>query len=163
MGEVLIQSSDVEQAVDLKDFCGKPEELISLLQHYQKRYGYISEQSVHQIAALLKVSEAHIYGVASFYTQFRFVKPGDHKVRVCLGTACHVQAGAQLSQEIQAILGIAPGEITPDNRYDFQEVACLGCCAQAPVVEIDGKIFGKMTPDKIRKVLEEGFENDENL
>ena len=157
MGEVLQQDSSTEQAVDLKGFSGNPAELIALLQLHQKTYGYISEQGVRQIAGFLKVSEAHVYGVASFYTQFRFVKPGDHTIRVCLGTACHVQSGAQLSHEIQNILRIAPGEVTPDHRFNFQEVACLGCCAQAPVVEIDGKIYGKMTPDKLRKVLE----NDE--
>ena len=158
MGEVLLHHNSTEQTVDLKGFSGNPEELIALLQLYQKTYGYISEQSIRQISRFLKVSEAHIYGVASFYAQFRFEKPGDHTIRACLGTACHVQGGEQLSHEIQDILHIKPGEVTPDGRFDFQEVACLGCCAQAPVVEINGKIFGKMTPDKLRKVLED-YEN----
>ncbi len=153
MGEVYLQNSGATQAIDLKDFSGHPDELIPLLQLYQKTYGYISEQAARQICAFLKISEARIYGVASFYTQFRFEKPGAHTIRVCQGTACHVQGGAQLSNEIRDILGIQPGEVTPDFLYDFQEVACLGCCAQAPVVEIDGKIYGKMTPDKLRKVL----------
>lgn len=155
MGEVLVHHDNMQQPVDLKGFSGNPEELIALLQLYQKTYGYISEHSIRQISGFLKISEAHIYGVASFYAQFRFEKPGDHTIRVCLGTACHVQSGEQLSHEIQDILCIGPGEVTPDHRFDFQEVACLGCCAQAPVVEIDGKIFGKMTPDKLRKVLED--------
>jgi NADH-quinone oxidoreductase subunit E len=154
MGEVLLQYSSAEQTLDLKGFSGSPDELIALLQLYQKTYGYISEQGIRQIAGFLKVSEAHIYGVASFYAQFRFMKPGEHTIRVCLGTACHVQGGEHLSHEIQNILGIGPGEVTPDHRFDFQEVACLGCCAQAPVVEIDGKFYGKMTPDHLRKVLE---------
>ena len=130
-----------------------PDELIPLLQHVQQADGFISPEAVRQIASTLKVSEAHIFGVASFYTQFRFAKPGDTLIRVCLGTACHVQDGAQLSQEIQTILGIAPGETSPDGRFEFQQVACLGCCAQAPLVEINGRIYGKMTPDKLRAVL----------
>jgi NADH-quinone oxidoreductase subunit E len=142
-------------ALLLAGFSEKPEELIPLLQHYQKTDGYISQESIRQIASFLKVSEAHIYGVASFYAQFRFEKPSDIIIRVCLGTACHVQGGEQLSKEIQNLLGIAPGEITPDGRFEFQQVACLGCCAQAPVVEINGKIYGKMTPDKLRRVLNE--------
>lgn len=145
-----------DNAVDsllLAGFSGKPDELIALLQYNQKTYGYISRESVRQIADFLKVSEAHIFGVASFYAQFRFTKPGENILRVCLGTACHVQSGEQLSEEIQTLLGIGPGEITPDGRFELQQVACLGCCAQAPVVEINGKIFGKMTPDKLRKVL----------
>ena len=129
------------------------DDLIPLLQRAQQSDGYISPQAVHEIAHALKVSEAHIFGVASFYTQFRFEKPGDVLIRVCLGTACHVQDGPQLSQEIQNLLGIAPGEITPGGRFEFQQVACLGCCAQAPLVEIDGKIYGKMTPAALREVL----------
>jgi NADH-quinone oxidoreductase subunit E len=154
MDEELLKNSRDENAL-LNGFSSRPAELISLLQHYQRNDGYISPENVRQIAGFLKVSEAHIYGVASFYTQFRFTKPGDIKIRVCLGTACHVQSGEQLSQEIQKMLGIRPGEITPDHRFDFQEVACLGCCAQAPVVELNGKIYGKMTPEKLRKVFED--------
>ena len=107
------------------------------------------------IARFLKISEGQIYGVASFYSQFYFEKPGDNKVRVCQGTACHVQGGDQLSQEVQKILGIRPGETTPDHRYDFHEVACLGCCALASVVEINGKVYSKMTPDKLRDALKD--------
>lgn len=146
---------NITDTLHLVGFSDQPDELISILQQYQKTYGYISQEHVREIANLLKVSEAHIFGVASFYTQFRFKKPGENIVRVCLGTACHVQGGEQLSGEIQRILGIAPGEVTPDGRFEFQQVACLGCCAQAPLVEINGKVFGKMTPAKLRKVLKD--------
>jgi NADH-quinone oxidoreductase subunit E len=139
----------------LAGFTGLPEELIPLLQHVQKIDGYISAARVGQIASFLQLSEAHIFGVASFYTQFRFEKPGNNIIRVCLGTACHVQDGKQLSDEIQNILGVAPGGITPDGRFEFQQVACLGCCAQAPLIEVNGKIYGKMTADKLRKVISE--------
>jgi NADH-quinone oxidoreductase subunit E len=142
-----------EQALSLDDFSGKPEELISMLQLCQNRHGYISEDDVRQIAGFIKVSETHIYAVASFYAQFRFQKPGDKRIRVCKGTACHVQGGEQLSQEVQKELSIQPGQTTPDGRFDFEEVACLGCCAQAPVVEIDGRIYGKMTPEELRRVF----------
>jgi NADH-quinone oxidoreductase subunit E len=152
MGNVLFQNT-VEQSLPFNGFSGKPEELIPLLQTFQKTYGYISEENVGQIAHFLKVSESHIYGVASFYSQFQFKKPGDNTIRVCLGTACHVQGGEQLSQEVQKTLGLAPGETTPDRRFDLHEVACLGCCALAAVVEINGKIYSKMTPDKLRDVL----------
>jgi len=144
-----------EQTLSLDGFSGKPDELISILQLCQNQHGYISEEDVKQIALFLKVSETQIFAVASFYTQFRFLKPGDKLIRVCKGTACHVQGGELLSQEIQKQLGIKAGEISPDTRFDFQEIACLGCCAQAPVVEIDGKIYGKMTPEDLRKVLHE--------
>jgi len=147
-----LHSDYATDVLNLAGFLGKPEELISLLQYYQKAHGYISQSGVQQIADFIKVSEAHIYGVASFYAQFRFTKPAENILRVCLGTACHVQGGEQLTVEIQALLRIGPGEITPDCRFELQQVACLGCCAQAPVVEINSKIFGKMTPEKLRNI-----------
>jgi NADH:ubiquinone oxidoreductase subunit E len=153
MDEVSLQYIDESDKLLLTGFSGRKDELISLLQHYQKKDGYISQTRVRQIADFLKISEAQIFGVTSFYTQFRFKKPGDIIIRVCLGTACHVQGGERISVEIQNILGIAPGEISQDGRFELQQVACLGCCAQAPLVEINGKIFGKMNPNKLRKVL----------
>jgi NADH-quinone oxidoreductase subunit E len=142
-----------EDLIDLTIFSRQPHQLIPILQYCQSQSGYISRNTVRQIADFLEVSEAHVYGVASFYTQFRFEKPGDHQIRICLGTACHVQGGEILSEEIQKIIGIAPGEISEDNKFEFHEVACLGCCAQAPVVEVDGRIYGKMTRKKLQKVL----------
>ncbi len=134
-------------------FSGNSEELIPLLQFTQKKYGYISQESVERIALFLGIAAAQVFTVASFFAQFRFCRPGENHVRVCLGTACHVQGGGELSKEIQSILKIRPGETTPDGRFDFEEVACLGCCAQASVVEINGKIYARMTPEKLRKVL----------
>ena len=142
-----------EDIPDFRRFSRQPQQLIPILQYCQGQLGYISSTTVHQIAEYLGISEAHIYGVASFYTQFRFEKPGDHQVRICLGTACHVQGGKILSDEIQAAIGIEPGEISQDGKYEFHEVACLGCCAQAPVVEIDGKVHGKVTRKKLNKEL----------
>ena len=149
----MLKEQIVEDTMDLALFPREPQQLIAMLQYVQGRTGYISREAVLQIAEYLGVAEAHIYGVASFYTQFRFEKPGDHQVRVCMGTACHVQGGKILSDEIQDIIGIQPGEISPDHQYEFHEVACLGCCAQAPVVEMDGRIHGKMTRKKLQKVL----------
>jgi NADH:ubiquinone oxidoreductase subunit E len=145
--------SVVEEHVDFTVFPRQPHQLIPILQYCQSQRGYVSREAVIQIADYLGVSEAHVYGVASFYTQFRFEKPGEHQVRICLGTACHVQGGPSLSEEIQKIIGIGPGEISLDRKFEFHEVACLGCCAQAPVVEVDGKIHGKMTRKKVQKVL----------
>ncbi len=135
-------------------FLGNPDELIPLLQWTQKKEGFISKGGAVKIARFLEISEAQVYAVASFYTQFRFDKPGDNHVRVCLGTACHVQGGSELSQEAQVVLNISPRETTPDGRFDLDEVACLGCCAQAAVVEINGRIFAKMSREKLRKALD---------
>lgn len=143
-----------EDVLDFGTFSRQPQQLIPILQYCQGQRGYISRTAVHQIAEYLGVSEALVYGVASFYTQFRFEKPGEHQVRICLGTACHVQGGKLLSEEIQKLIGIEPGQTSEDGKYEFHEVACLGCCAQAPVVEIDGRIHGKVTRKKLNKALE---------
>lgn len=144
-----------DDITDFRKFSRQPQQLIPILQYCQSQSGYISTETVDQIADYLGISEAHIYGVASFYTQFRFEKPGDHQVRICLGTACHVQGGKILSEEIQSAIGIEPGELSKDGKFEFHEVACLGCCAQAPVVEIDGRIHGKVTRKKLNKALGE--------
>ena len=148
--------SDLKNDIpDFRRFSRQPQQLISILQYCQDQSGYISAGVVNQIAEYLGVSEAHVYGVASFYTQFRFERPGDHQVRICLGTACHVQGGKMLSEEIQTAIGIEPDKISQDGRFEFHEVACLGCCAQAPVVEINGRIHGKVTRKKLNKALGE--------
>lgn len=148
-----ITSEEDENILDFAPFSQQRHQLIPILQYCQGQSGYISSAAVKQIAEYVGVSEAHVYGVASFYSQFRFERPGDHQVRICLGTACHVQGGKLLSEEIQKIIGIGPGEISPDHKFEFHEVACLGCCAQAPVVETDGRIHGKMTRRKLKRVL----------
>ncbi len=132
---------------------GSPGDLIPLLQWLQKRDGYISQEGVRWLARWLKVSENHIYGVASFYTPFRFTKPGENRLRVCQGTACHVQGGEQLSKEVHKRLGVTPGQTTPDGRIQFEEVACLGCCAQAAVVELNGRVYARMTPGSLTKLI----------
>ncbi len=150
----MIKEQLVEDRMDLALFPREPQQLIAMLQYVQGQSGYISREAVIQIAEYLGVSEAHVYGVASFYTQFRFEKPGDHQIRICMGTACHVQGGRDTCRrKFKRSSGYSPGEISPDHKFEFHEVACLGCCAQAPVVEIDGRIHGKMTRKKLQKVL----------
>lgn len=136
-------------------FEGRKSDLIPLLQHFQREQGYISQECVREIARFLRVSENHIFGVASFYAQFTFRKPGKNRIRVCKGTACHVQGSQLLSEEVHDRLGLMSGEVTPDGRFDYQEVDCLGCCAQAAVVDINGRIFARMTTDKLAKRLKD--------
>lgn len=129
--------------------------LIPILQGVQEKFGYISEASVEEIARYLDVSQSYIYGVATFYTQFRFTRPGDHMIRVCLGTACYVRGGSQIVDEIGRYLGISPGATTPDYKFSLERVACFGSCALSPVIVVDDKVYGRMTPRKVKKILEE--------
>ncbi|MBN1824681.1 MAG: NADH-quinone oxidoreductase subunit NuoE [Candidatus Eisenbacteria bacterium] len=142
----------------LSESSGRRGDLIPLLQRVQEIDGYISPETIRTISKRLRISENEVYGVATFYAQFRFRPPGEHSIQVCMGTACHVRGGEQLSAFIQHRLGIGPGQTTPDNKFDLELVACLGCCALSPVVKIDDKIYSQMSVLKLRDVLDE-YEN----
>jgi len=138
----------------LKEFPAEQGNLIPILQKVQEEFSYISPQGVEKISEFLKITENEIYGVASFYSQFRFIPKGRHTITVCLGTACHVRNGGILLEALERYLEIRSGECTPDRRFDLDAVACLGCCALAPVVKIDGDIFGNMAVIKIKELLD---------
>ena len=127
--------------------------LIAILQQVQKANGYITSEAVTSISSHLSISRSQIFGVASFYSQFRFNPPGRNSVRICLGTACHVQGGDFLLNALRSEIGISPNETTPDGRFDLERVACLGCCALAPVVMINDDIFSNMSVVKLKEIL----------
>jgi NADH-quinone oxidoreductase subunit E len=135
-------------------FQGEEGDLIPLLQKAQAERGYIGEEEVEAIARHLRITENQIYGVASFYSQFRFTPPAKHGIRVCLGTACHVKGGAILLDALERDLGISPGGKTPDDKFELDRVACLGCCALAPVVTVDADLHSSMTVNKLKETLE---------
>jgi len=141
--------------------CGS---LIPVLQDVQEDFGYLSEETIEELARLMGISANEIYGVATFYTQFRFSPPGRHTIQSCQGTACHVRGGRMILNELEQRLGITAGQTTADGQFDLERVACLGCCALAPVVAVDGKVHAQMTAKKIPSVLsqydgKEGMEN----
>lgn len=127
--------------------------LIQILQEIQRAEGYIPEKAVDSISRHLRISRSEIFGVASFYSQFKFNPPGRHSIKMCLGTACHVQGGDFLLNALKAEIGISPNETTEDGRFDLERVACLGCCALAPVVMIDDVIFSNMSVIKLKETL----------
>jgi len=139
----------------LTQYSRKSDDLIPILQGVQKEFGYISSESVKKISRYLRITENQIYGVSSFYAQFRFTPPGRHSIKACLGTACHVRGGATLLEMLERGLGISCGETTPDKRFDLERVACLGCCALSPVVQIDKDIYSRMTVNKLTELLKE--------
>jgi NADH-quinone oxidoreductase subunit E len=139
----------------MQDLGGKPADLIPVLQRVQRAEGYLSPEAVRRISRWLKVSENEVFGVATFYAQFRFNPPGRHHIKACLGTACHVKGGEQILDVLERRLGIKPGETTEDGKYDLERVACLGCCALAPVITIDDKTYGQMSVLKVQRSLDE--------
>jgi NADH-quinone oxidoreductase subunit E len=138
-----------------QEFKGERGDLIPILQRAQDLYGYLRPDAIRWISRWLKISENEIFGVATFYAQFRFHPPGQHHIKVCRGTACHVRGGEQILETAQQRLGIKTGETTADRKYDLDRVACLGCCALAPVVAFDNKIHSQMSVRKIQKILDE--------
>ena len=129
-------------------------DLIPLLQKFQEKYGYISEESITYLSRFLKISENQIFGVASFYSQFRFDPPGRNSIKVCLGTACHVRGGQILSEALQRELDVLPGQTTKDRKFNLDRVACLGCCALAPVVQVNTDIHSRMTVIRLKTILD---------
>ncbi|RKY07273.1 MAG: NADH-quinone oxidoreductase subunit NuoE [Planctomycetota bacterium] len=127
--------------------------LIPVLQDIQDSFGYLPEAAIDRLSELSDVSANEIYGVATFYTQFRFSPPGEHSVRVCQGTACHVRQGLQLLNEVEQRLKIKAGQTTADGKFDLERVACLGCCALAPVMVVDDKVHARMSVKKVSSVL----------
>jgi NADH-quinone oxidoreductase subunit E len=127
--------------------------IIPILQGVQEKFGYISEDVVKFIAQYIDVSQSYIYGVATFYTQFRFTRPGDHVVCLCRGTACHVGGADQILEHVERNLGIKEGGTTDDGKFSLETVACIGCCALAPCMTIDQEVHGHLTPQKAGKIL----------
>ena len=139
----------------LEKYRGQEGALIPLLQEAQAVYGYLSEEALVYLARGLKVPLSRVYGVVTFYAQFYTTKRGRHTVRVCRGTACHVRGGKGVLKSVQQFLGIGENESTPDFKFTFETVACLGACALSPVLLVDKTYYGKLTPAKVERILKQ--------
>lgn len=128
-------------------------ELIPVLQRVQAELGYLSAEAMNTIAQFCRVPESKVFGIASFYAQFRFAPLGRTQIVACRGTACHVRGAPQILDEVKRQLGIDEGETTPDLEYSLETVACIGCCALAPCLVINGKVESKMTPKKVKELF----------
>ena len=135
-------------------YAGERSDLIPLLQDVQEKLGYLPEEAMKAVAAFVGIPESRVYGVATFYAQFYLTRQGRHKIRVCQGTACHVRGGKRILDTISRKLGIRPGETTEDYRFSLEAVACFGSCALAPVMVVDDKVHGRVTPQKAEQILE---------
>lgn len=134
-------------------FTGTKEELIPILQKVQENIGYIPEESMLEVSRFTKVPESMVFGVATFYAQFRFSPIGENRIMVCRGTACHVKGAPQIREEIERVLGVKEGETTPDGKYSLETVACIGCCSLAPCIMINKKVHANLTPQKVAKLF----------
>ena len=137
----------------LKKFAKKRGNLIPILQGLQGNLGYLPREAMLEVARFLDIPEMDVYGVVTFYNQFRLNPLGRHSVRVCLGTACHMKGGYITLDAWKRRLSIESGQTTPDREFDLDTVACVGCCVMAPVTVVDDKPEGKVEPTKVDGIL----------
>jgi NADH-quinone oxidoreductase subunit E len=140
---------------------GAPGELIPLLQSAQDHFGYIPRRAITYISGVTGIPESDVYGVITFYSQFRLNPMGKHVVRACAGTACHVSGAKMIIDTIEDELGLEVGETSDDGMFTLFTVACIGCCSLAPVVMINDSTFGRLTPASLRKLLKEYRRSEE--
>ena len=147
-------AEEKEQFADILDkHKGDKKELISLLQEVQAELGYLPKEAMQDIASFLGIKAVEVWGVSTFYNQFRLVPLGKHHVRVCMGTACHLTGGRLILEALERELDIKVGETAEDGSFSLERVACIGCCMLAPVMVIRDKIYPKMTPFKVEEAL----------
>ena len=138
---------------DLADIGNDRGKLIPILQLFQQKLAYLPGDAIHLVADHLNISSSEVYGVATFYNQFRFNPPGKNPVKVCLGTACHVKGGDIILENFERKLEIREGETTPDREFSVDRVACVGCCALAPVTVVGETVHGHMQPSKVEGLV----------
>ncbi|MBQ2491241.1 MAG: NADH-quinone oxidoreductase subunit NuoE [Muribaculaceae bacterium] len=154
--EIKLACDVIQQVEAICDKHGnKPGELINILHEAQSLHGYLPEEMQRIIARKLNIPASKVYGVVTFYSFFTMTPKGKHPISVCLGTACYVRGSEKLLEEIKRILKIEVGETTPDGKFSLDCLRCVGACGLAPVVTIGEKVYGRLQPKDIQKILEE--------
>ncbi len=141
---------------------GTPGELIPLLQSAQDHFGYIPRRAINYISTVTGIPESEVYGVITFYSQFRLKPMGKYVIRACAGTACHVSGADLIRETIEDELGIEEGQTTDDGLFTLNTVACIGCCSLAPVIMINDNTHGRLTPAEVRKILRKYKRGEKN-
>jgi NADH-quinone oxidoreductase subunit E len=144
-------------ASEISGFKRERSSLIPILQLIQRKHAFLSHEAMRIVARHFGISASEVYGVATFYNQFRFHPPGRHHIKICMGTACHVVGGDIILENFERKLGIKEGETTPDRELSIERVACVGCCALAPVAIVDETVQAHMAPSRVEGLLL-GFE-----
>jgi len=136
----------------------KPGNLIMVLHRVQEKFGYIPRPAAFEVAAALDIPVAKIYGVITFYHFFKLTKPGNTQIAICMGTACYLKGGQDLIDECERKLGVGLNTVTEDGEFSVEAVRCIGCCGLAPVVTVNGEVFGSVTTKQMSKIIEQ-YEN----
>lgn len=151
------EETSVKLSADLMKFINiwkeKPGNLIIVLHRVQEEYGYIPREVALEISRLLDTPLAKIYGVTTFYHYFKLKKPGKNIIAVCMGTACYLKGGQDLILELEEMLGLPVNGTTPDDEFSLEAVRCIGCCGLAPVMTINGTVYGKLTKEMLPDII----------
>lgn len=139
---------------------GEPSPLMPILEEIQKQYGYLPLEVQELVSTETGVPVAEIYGVVTFYNFFSLTPKGKYVIHPCLGTACYVKGNQQVEEKFEQLLGIKAGETTPDGLFTIDPIRCMGACALAPAVNVNGKVYAQMTPDKVADVIAEWKEKE---
>ena len=152
-------SGTLAQELQLKEVIAARKEqpgcLMPVLQQAQEIYGYLPIEVQAIVAEGLGISLSEVYGVATFYSQFRLNPKGIYRISICLGTACYVKGAAKVLEAVERKLGIQVGECTPDGLFSLESCRCVGACGLAPVMMINDEVFGRMTPEQVPVILED--------
>ena len=133
----------------------KPGNLIMVLHRVQEEFGYIPREAAFEVAEALEIPVAKIYGVITFYHFFKLTKPGKNRIAVCMGTACYLKGGQDLIDECERKLGVGLNTVTEDGEFSVEAVRCIGCCGLAPVVTVNGEVFGSVTTKQMNKIIDQ--------
>ena len=137
----------------INEWKDKPGNLIMVLQKVQEHFGFIPREVAFEVADLLEVPVAKIYGVITFYHLFKLSKPGNHQIAVCMGTACYLKGGEDLIMELERQLGVGINTVTEDGEFSVEAVRCIGCCGLAPAMTINGEAFGNVKTNELAGIL----------
>jgi NADH-quinone oxidoreductase subunit E len=137
----------------IKEWKDKPGNLIMVLHRVQEHFGYIPREIAFEVSELLDVPVAKIYGVITFYHLFKLNKPGRNQIAVCMGTACYLKGGEDLILELERLLGVGLNTVTADGEFSVEAVRCIGCCGLAPVMTINGEVFGNIKTSELAGIL----------
>lgn len=156
MASIKLSADKIEELKAVcKSFNNDKGELINVLHQAQGIFGYLPAEVQEIVAKELKVSVAQVYGVVSFYSFFTMLPKGQHPISICLGTACYVRGAEKIIEEFKRVLNISVGETTPDGKFSLSCLRCVGACGLAPVALIGDKVYGRLSPDRVKEIIAE--------
>ena len=155
------QKPDMDQiAAIVERYSSETGAIIAILQEIQETYGYVSPEAIKWVSRGTGVPVSDIFGIVTFYAQFRMEPQGENLIKICHGTACHLNGAEQIADSVCKCVGAKEGQTSADGKFTVEKVACLGCCSLAPTIMINNEAYGRLTADNVRKVIKEFLKSE---